>query len=152
MRATPTLLRRAASPSAFWVSAPQAQIRKSKAGNNNVVRTLNEQFKVVAFCGELRFAMEERRPLDRPRAHSRGTRSRPDYSARLCLISAGLPCQKCVGAPQVIQKNIRVPITIFGGASTQNRRWMDRCNDGRKALTVLKFAVGLRDLESRAKQ
>src|SRR6187401_2818270 len=52
MRATPTLLRRAASPSAFWVSAPQAQIRKSKAGNNNVVRTLNEQFKVVAFCGE----------------------------------------------------------------------------------------------------
>ena len=54
--------------------------------------------------------------------------------------------------PQVIQKNIRIPITIFRGASTQNRRWMDRRNDGRKALTVLKFAVGLRDLESGAEQ
>src|SRR6478735_636711 len=66
MRATPTLFRRAASLSAFWASAPQAEISKSKAGNNKkVVRALNEQFKMVASCGEVRFAMEECRPLDR---------------------------------------------------------------------------------------
>src|SRR6478672_10807208 len=127
MRATPILLRRAASPSVFWASAPQAEISKSKAGKNNVVRTLNEQFKVVASCDEVRFC-DGGMPTARPtRAHSSGARSRPDYSARLYLISAGLPCQESIGVPQVIQKDIRVPIAIFGGANTQNRRRMDRC-------------------------
>jgi hypothetical protein len=49
----------------------------------------------------------------------------------LLFVDLKLAFQERARLSQVLKEDIRVAVTIFIGAGAQNRRWMQRCNNGR---------------------
>jgi hypothetical protein len=105
----PTLFRRAAALSAFGASALHAGIGKSEAHNNNVVRKLNEQFKVGCFPVTKRFLRWTNSAFQRQLRVLDAPRSLHDYSAGISLTRASLSAN---AYPMRIRMNLGSALTI----------------------------------------
>lgn len=53
---------------------------------------------------------------------------------------------------QIIQQDFSISMTIVLGLGTQDSRWVQGRDDGRKTFRLLDLAVGLRDFERGTKQ